>query len=72
MKAGTRIEVQGWDLSLNETWQGAKIVRTTKAMLPMPSGWHPILFDDGEVPLLCHESRFRVVDNRAFLASVAT
>lgn len=63
LKAGTRIEVQGWDLSFNETWEPAKIARPRKDE-GSPPGYHIVAFADGG-RLNVHESRFRVTDNRA-------
>lgn len=63
MKAGTRIEVQGWTFDLShKTWESARIGRRLKFMLPIPEGFHPVTFTDGG-RLLVHESNFRVVDN---------
>jgi hypothetical protein len=67
LKAGTRTEVRGWDLSFNETWGLARIGRwhpSYRDPASRPPGYHPITFDDG-AKLLGHESSFRVVDNRA-------
>lgn len=64
IKQGTRIQVSGWDAAFNETWENARIARTTPRMKPIPDGFHPVKFDDGGV-LMVHESRFRIVDNAA-------
>lgn len=64
MKAGTRIEIQGWDMAHNEVWEAARIARRTKDMGAPMEGWHPVRFDVDGATLMCHESRFRVVDNR--------
>lgn len=65
MKAGTRIEVQTMNMDFSRSWEGAVIMRRTKAMEPMPDGFHPVRFDADGARLLVHESGFRVVDNRA-------
>jgi hypothetical protein len=64
MKYGTRIEVLGWDLWMNETWERATIARTTRKMTSLPDGYRPVCFDDGGV-LLCRSDRIRVTDNSA-------
>lgn len=63
IKAGTRIEVRGFDFAMNDRWEPARIARTMAYMQPLPAGYHPVKFSDGGV-LLVHENRFRVVDNR--------
>lgn len=65
LKTGTRIEVRGWYLAFNETWEPAKIGRWHPSYrdVEKPAGYHPVTFADG-AKLLCHEEGFRVVDNR--------
>ncbi len=63
LKAGTRIEVSGFGLDNRERWEGARIGRVQKFMLPLPAGFHPVTFDADRARLLVHESGFRVVDN---------
>jgi hypothetical protein len=63
LKAGTRIEmpvlVPGYPPS-----RGV-VQRVLKMHRPMPGpDWHIVRFDDGDVALCVHESRFRVIDNR--------
>jgi hypothetical protein len=64
MKHGTRIETIS-------CWPGVEpergtIMRVTREMMPLPAGYHPVKFD---IPpsngILIHETRFRVIDNRA-------
>lgn len=67
MKAGTRIQVQGWGLDFQQTWESAKIGRWLKSMgerSSLPAGYHPVRFNDGGC-LMVHESRIRVTDNAA-------
>lgn len=67
MKAGTRIEVRGWTMNGATTWESAVILRWTKRNGPkdnLPSGYHPVQFADGG-SLMVHESRMRVVGDRA-------
>jgi hypothetical protein len=63
MRAGTKIEVQYFDMQGRGGWEAAKIARTMPNMLPLPDGYHPVRFADGG-SLLVHASRFRIVDNR--------
>lgn len=68
MKAGTRIEVQGFDLNNGKACESGKIARWTKAMGNrdrLPAGFHPVRFDADGAVLMVHESGFRVTDNRA-------
>lgn len=67
LKFGTRIEVQGYDMAGNPTWEPATIRRVMAYMRPVPEGYHPVRFADGG-GLMVHESGFRVVDNRATIA----
>lgn len=63
LKHGTRIEVGGWDMQFNRTWEPATIYLRRKSD-PLPGdGWHRVRFTDGGV-LCVHEEGFRVVDNR--------
>jgi hypothetical protein len=67
IKAGTRIELRGRDMNMNEVWEAATIGKWLKISGPRkdaPEGYHRVIFKDGG-SLLCHESGFRVVDNRA-------
>jgi hypothetical protein len=61
MKPGTRIEVRVWDRNFEPVWEPAKIGRTTRAMLPLPAGYHPVDFGRGSKLLLVHEKAFRVI-----------
>lgn len=71
MKAGTRIEVRGFDLANRERWEGAKIgqwhssFQGEKGKAERPAGYHPVTFDRGGARLLVHESGFRVVGDKA-------
>ena len=73
LKTGTRIEVIGFDFATGkEVPQPAKIARWTAACGPIKNhvsptngGWHVVRFADDGGSLLCHETRFRVIDNRA-------
>ena len=60
MKTGTQIEVAGINLAGERTWEAAKIVRTTRRMLPLPQDFHPVRFASG-CCLLVHKDGFRVV-----------
>lgn len=60
MKTGTQIEVAGINLAGERTWEAAKIIRTTRRMLPLPQGFHPVRFASGGC-LLVHKDGFRVV-----------
>jgi hypothetical protein len=64
MKAGTRIEIRGWDPANHEVWEAATIGRVQKFMLPLLDGYHPITFTADGAKVLCHESGFRVIDNQ--------
>lgn len=64
MTTGTHIEVFGFDFDGTATFEAAVIARWTKISGPRMDGWHIVRFADGG-KLMCHESRFRVVDNRA-------
>lgn len=66
MKEGKSIEVRGWTMSGEETWERAKIMRWNKSNGPRDSltaGWHPVRFADGG-SMMIHESRMRVVSDR--------
>lgn len=65
IKTGTRIEIRGSDAALNPVWFPAVIKRWAKVSGPREEGWHTVRFDGDKGNLLCHESGFRVVDNRA-------
>lgn len=65
MKAGTRIEVTGWDDEMQPVYEAAKIAKVTKAMTPLPNGYFPVKFERDGARLLIHESRFRVTSNDA-------
>lgn len=68
-KCGTRIEIRGFDLDNREVWLPATIRKIMPYMLPLPSDgrWWPVSYDGDKLSgsTLCHESGFRVVDNRA-------
>lgn len=80
IRAGTRIELFGTPAMCGfpaVPVEQATIARWTKINGPVPNhggaynnnpGWHVIKFADGGM-LLCHESRFRVTDNRAGFGS---
>jgi hypothetical protein len=70
LRTGTRIEtISIWPGVAPET---ASICRWTKRngairnhVSPDNGGWHVVKFDADGGSLLMHESRFRVIDNRA-------
>ncbi len=65
LKAGTKIEVSGMALDWSQTWCPATICKPRRENLPLPGeGWHIIQYPDG-AKMCCHETRFRVIDNRA-------
>lgn len=66
IKAGTRIEISGFNLGNEMVWYPAKVCRIMPDMLPLPGeGWWPVKYDgDKRCGTLCHESGFRIVDNR--------
>lgn len=63
LKTGTRIEVIGFDVLGNWTFEPAIIARAVASQV-RPSGYHLVRFADGG-KLCVHETRFRVTDNRA-------
>ena len=75
LKPGTRIELKGTPAIGGFSAvppQRATICRWTSISGPIANhinpnsgGWHVVRFDNGEGKLLAHESRFRVIDNRA-------
>jgi hypothetical protein len=75
LKAGTRIELKGTPALGGFSAvapQRATVCRWTSIsgpirnhINPTSGGWHVVKFDNGESRLLCHETRFRVIDNRA-------
>lgn len=64
-RPGTRIEVKSFDLNNQPRWEAARIGAYSKMNMPYPEGYHPITYDVDKARLLCHESGFRVVGNRA-------
>jgi hypothetical protein len=68
MRHGTRIEFYGTPAMgsfPSVAPEQATICRPRKENLPPPGpGWHVVKFADGG-KLYAHESRFRVIDNRA-------
>lgn len=68
LRAGTRIEVRGFDMQSNVCWEEAKIGTYRRDQEPRPAGYHPVTFLADNARLLVHESGFRVVDNRASVA----
>lgn len=68
LKSGTRIEFHGTPAMGGfpaVAPEQAKIARLRAENLPLPGiGWHIVQFADGG-KLCAHESRFRVIDNRA-------
>lgn len=72
LKAGTRIELHGMPALggfAAVTPEPARIARWTSSSGPVNrvnggDGWHIVRFADG-ARLAVHESRFRVIDNRA-------
>jgi hypothetical protein len=65
MKPGTRVEVRGFDQLNNERWEAAKIGRWLYQSVDRPDGFQPVTFYADGAKLLIHESRLRVIDNRA-------
>ena len=66
IRAGTRIEVKGFDLQSNVTWEAARIGRWHHSYRNQekPAGYYPVTFAADGARLLAHESGFRVVENR--------
>lgn len=63
LKVGTHIEVIGFDMNWNKTYEPAVIARPTKVSLPLPGdGWYVIRYADGG-KMCAHKDRFRVVSN---------
>lgn len=58
MKAGQRIVVAFPARLHGPKEEGAKVARTTPAMLPLPPGYVPVRFDDG-ARLLVHQQYIR-------------
>jgi hypothetical protein len=63
LRPGTKIEVKGFDLKNEPVWYPAKIGAWGRNGSPVGDRWHPITLPDG-ARLQCHESSFRVVENR--------
>ena len=67
LKRGTRIEMHGTPAFPGFPGvapERATIAPWRKISGPRMDGWHIVRFDDGGA-LCVHESRFRVIDNRA-------
>ena len=56
--AGTQVNVKkySWNLT-QDTQEPAKVIRTSKAMQPLPAGYFPVRFDADGAVLLVHQSR---------------
>lgn len=69
LKFGTRIETHGCPAMAGFPavfGESGKIVKPRAESLPLPGpGWYIIKFDRDGAKLCVHESRFRVIDNRA-------
>lgn len=64
IKAGTRVEVLGFDMQSREVWEPATVRRWTKAMGERDSRYLPVVYLADNARLLTPVSRIRVTDNR--------